>query len=100
MKTTIHPQYYHDAKVTCACGNTFTTGSTKQAIKVDICSKCHPFFTGQQKFVDTVGRIEKFQNKQKAAAAKPYKKKEEKKTEEALRPRTLREMLQNQTSDK
>ena len=73
MKTRIHPQYYNDAQVTCICGNTFITGSTKPFIKVDICSKCHPFYTGQQKFVDSVGRIERFQKKQKAAAASPYK---------------------------
>lgn len=100
MKTDIHPQYYDKAQVTCVCGNTFTTGSTKQSMKVDICSKCHPFYTGQQKFVDSVGRIERFQKKQKAIAEKPYKKKDDKKSEEAPRPRTLREMLQQQTSGK
>lgn len=100
MKTGIHPQYYPEAQVTCVCGNAFTTGSTKPAIKVEICAKCHPFYTGQQKFVDSVGRIERFQKKQKAAAAKPYKKKEDKESTEAPRPRTLREMLQNQTSGK
>jgi len=97
MKTGIHPQYYNDAKVVCACGNTFTTGSTKPLIKVEICSKCHPFFTGQQKFVDTVGRIEKFQKRQAAAAANPFKKKQEKKTDDVPRPRSLREMLQQQS---
>lgn len=92
MKTGIHPQYFDDAKVTCVCGSSFTTGSTKPEIRVDICNKCHPFFTGQQKFVDTVGRIERFQKKQSAAAAKPYKKKE-KEAQQPQRPRTLREML-------
>lgn len=97
MKAGIHPQYYNDAKVICSCGNTFTTGSTKPVIHVDICSKCHPFYTGQQKFVDTVGRIEKFQKKQANAAANPYKKKvKTETTSEAPRPRTLREMLQSQ----
>lgn len=100
MKTAIHPQYYSDAKVTCICGNTFTTGSTKPSIKVDICSKCHPFYTGQQKFVDSVGRIERFQKKQKAAATNPYKKKVEEKQDSTPRFRTLREMLQSQTSGK
>ncbi|MDR2457944.1 MAG: 50S ribosomal protein L31 [Clostridiales Family XIII bacterium] len=54
---------YKKANVVCACGNTFETESTKEQIKIDICSKCHPFFTGQQKFVDTAGRVEKFKKK-------------------------------------
>ena len=62
MKKNIHPQY-GQATVTCSCGNTFTTGSTKPEIKVEICSACHPFFTGKQKILDTAGRIEKFQMK-------------------------------------
>jgi len=59
MKEKIHPQY-KEAKVVCACGETFITRSTKPLIKVDICSKCHPFYTGKQKIVDTEGRVEKF----------------------------------------
>ncbi len=62
MKEKIHPQY-QEVKVTCACGNTFTTRSTKKELKVEICSKCHPFFSGKQKFIDTAGRIEKFTKK-------------------------------------
>ena len=62
MKAKIHPKY-DEATVTCACGETFTTRSTKQQIKLDICSKCHPFFTGKQKFVDSEGRVEKFKKK-------------------------------------
>lgn len=62
MKPDIHPEY-KDVKVTCACGNTFDTRSTSDAIQTDICSACHPFFTGKQKFVDTAGRVEKFQKK-------------------------------------
>lgn len=50
MKEGLHPEYYHDAVVKCACGNTFTTGSTKKELKVDVCSSCHPFYTGKQKF--------------------------------------------------
>ena len=60
MKTEIHPDYYPEAVVTCSCGNVFTTGATKPAIKVEICSSCHPFFTGRQKLVDTAGRVERF----------------------------------------
>jgi large subunit ribosomal protein L31 len=63
MKTDIHPKYYHNAKVVCACGNTFTTGSTKPEIRVELCAKCHPFFTGKQKLVDTGGRVDKFRKR-------------------------------------
>lgn len=62
MKKNIHPNY-GPATVTCSCGNTFVTGSTKPEIKVEICSACHPFFTGKQKIMDTAGRVEKFQKK-------------------------------------
>ena len=62
MKSDLHPKYYR-ATVTCACGETFETGSTSESIKVEICSKCHPFFTGKQKFVDTGGRVERFKRK-------------------------------------
>lgn len=60
MKENIHPTYYTDATVTCACGNTWTTGSTQKEIRTDVCSKCHPFFTGQQRIVDTAGQVERF----------------------------------------
>ena len=62
MKKGIHPNYTV-AKVTCACGNNFETGATKPEIHVEICSACHPFFTGKQKFVDSEGRVERFQKK-------------------------------------
>ncbi|MCL4536976.1 MAG: 50S ribosomal protein L31 [Nitrospirae bacterium] len=62
MKEGIHPNY-KDVKVSCACGETFTTKSTMNNIRVDICSKCHPFFTGKQKLVDAEGRVEKFKKK-------------------------------------
>jgi large subunit ribosomal protein L31 len=62
MKKDIHPEYV-EANVTCACGNTFTTRSTKKEIRVEICSSCHPFFTGKQKYVDSAGRVEKFKRK-------------------------------------
>ena len=60
MKKDIHPKYYTDALVTCACGNTLTTGSTKEAIRTDVCSKCHPFYTGEQRIVDTAGQVDRF----------------------------------------
>ncbi len=62
MKDGIHPKY-HDTTITCACGSVIHTRSTKQNIRVEICSNCHPFFTGKQKFVDTAGRVEKFQKR-------------------------------------
>ncbi len=62
MKENIHPAY-HKTTISCACGESFETGSTKENIKVDICSQCHPFFTGKQKFVDTGGRVERFKRK-------------------------------------
>lgn len=62
MKANIHPEY-KEATVSCACGNTFTTGSTKDQLKVEICSECHPFFTGKQKFAERGGRVEKFKKK-------------------------------------
>ena len=62
MREGIHPNYYQ-ATVTCNCGNTFVTGSTKQDIHVEICSKCHPFFTGKQKLVDTGGRVDRFKKR-------------------------------------
>ena len=65
MKDKIHPKYFPDAKVTCSCGNTFTTGSTRQTLRVELCNKCHPFFTGEQKIIDTAGRVERFNKKYK-----------------------------------
>jgi len=63
MKEKIHPQYFLDATVTCSCGNTFTTGSTRKTLRVELCSKCHPFFTGEQRIVDTAGRVERFKRR-------------------------------------
>jgi large subunit ribosomal protein L31 len=65
MKEKIHPKYFPDATVTCSCGNSFTTGSTRQTLRVELCNKCHPFFTGEQKIIDTAGRVERFNKKYK-----------------------------------
>lgn len=100
MKTGIHPKYFQTV-VTCACGNTFTVGSTKDHLEVEICAKCHPFFTGEMKFVDTLGRVEKFQAKKAASAASGFVskkakvalKKQEEQALEAARPKSLKEML-------
>lgn len=75
MKANIHPQWYPEASVTCACGNTFTTGSILPAIRVDICSNCHPLFTGQQKFVDTLGQVDRFVKKTEVSKVKQEERK-------------------------
>ena len=67
MKTETHPQYFAEAKVACACGRTFTVGSTKEKLEVEICSQCHPFYTGNEKILDTAGRVEKFKARRTAA---------------------------------
>ena len=66
MKKKIHPEYHKDCKVTCACGNTFTTGSTLKEFRVELCNLCHPFYTGKQKLVDTAGRVDKFKKRMTA----------------------------------
>jgi large subunit ribosomal protein L31 len=85
VKDKIHPKWYPEARVHCACGSTFTTGSTMAEIGVEICAACHPLFTGQQKLIDTAGRVDKFS--QRAAAAK-------RKQEEAASRRATREAQQ------
>ncbi len=71
MKDKIHPKYYSNAKVTCACGNSFVTGATKKEIRVEVCSKCHPFFTGEQRIVDTAGRVERFRRRYEKGQSQP-----------------------------
>jgi large subunit ribosomal protein L31 len=66
MKQGIHPTYYEDATVICACGNTWKTGSTRKLIHTDVCSKCHPFYTGEQRIVDTEGQVDRFYKKLQA----------------------------------
>jgi large subunit ribosomal protein L31 len=77
MKKDIHPTYYPQAKVTCACGYQFEVGSTKKEIEVEICSMCHPFYTGTQKLVDTAGRVDRF--KARLAKTEAHQKKKKKK---------------------
>ncbi len=83
MQKDIHPKYYPNCKVTCVCGNTFLTGSTEPELKVELCSACHPFYTGKQKLVDTARRVEKFEAKIKAKAG--VKDKKGKKVKRAVR---------------
>ena len=96
MQAAIHPKFNTNVEVRCTCGNTFTTGSTKDAISVEICAKCHPFYTGEQKFVDTKGTVDRFLKKAEEAkkfkdqiAAKKAKKQEGKERE----TKSLRELL-------
>lgn len=96
MKASIHPKYFDNAQVSCTCGNRFTVGSTQESIHIELCNKCHPFYTGEQRFVDTASRIQKFQQKENLAQkykAKVVKKQKIEKQKET-QPKTLREMLQ------
>ena len=98
MKTAIHPKWFSEAKVICACGNTFTTGATMPEIRVEVCSSCHPFYTGQMKFLDTAGRVDAFRAKMKGTikhvskTEKRKAKKLKKLQEEAERPESLSEL--------
>jgi len=96
MQAKIHPQFHEDAMVTCSCGSTFTTGSTKKNIIVEVCSKCHPFYTGEQKFLDTKGTVDKFLQKEKQA--KEYRKtaaskRDKKQSSQNKKTKSLRELL-------
>jgi large subunit ribosomal protein L31 len=73
MKAETHPTYFPEAKITCACGKVFTIGSTKEKLEVEICSNCHPFYTGNEKILDAAGRVEKFKARRAAATAKKSK---------------------------
>lgn len=75
MKANLHPNWNPQAKITCACGNTFVTGSTLPEIRVEICSACHPFFTGAQKFVDTLGQVDRFVKKVETSKVKQEERK-------------------------
>ncbi len=95
MKANIHPHYNQNAQVICSCGNSFTVGSTIDVIHVELCNKCHPFFTGEDRFVDSASRIAQYEQKKKVAqqyVVKKVKKEEEKKQRDNT-PKTLREML-------
>ena len=79
MKKNIHPEYFENATVKCACGNTFSVGATKEFIEVEICSSCHPFYSGKEKIMDTMGRVEKFRKRMEQKKEKPKKKERVKK---------------------
>lgn len=91
MKDTIHPPYFSQAQIKCSCGNIIITGSTKEHMKIELCSACHPFYTGTQRLVDTAGRVERFKNKEKAAELIKQAKKQaavEKKIKKEQKPAT------------
>jgi len=101
MKAAIHPKYFADAKVICACGNTFTTGATVPEVHVEVCYACHPFYTGNMKFLDSAGRVDAFRAKMAGSGKKIMSKTEKRKLkrdkklqEEAERPTTLSELRQ------
>jgi large subunit ribosomal protein L31 len=90
MKKEIHPTYFPEAKVTCACGETWTVGSTQEEIRVDICSACHPFFTGEQRIVDTEGQVDRFY-KRLEARQRFIEEQEEREAEKVSPDRTIEE---------
>jgi large subunit ribosomal protein L31 len=110
MQARIHPKWYENAKVTCACGNTFTVGATVPEIEVEVCSACHPFYTGQMKYVDTAGRVDAFKAKRAGAKKKVISKTEKrhrkklkklKKIQKELeKPESLEELRQAAKSKK
>jgi large subunit ribosomal protein L31 len=95
MKADIHPKYFTEVTVVCSCGNTFVTGSTKQQIHVEVCYKCHPLYTGEKRYVDTLGQVGKFEKKQQIASQFKAVKTSEKKKKESVKqpPKSLRELL-------
>ena len=95
MKQGIHPRYI-TATVTCACGSTWTTRSTKPTLSVDVCSTCHPFYTGEQRIVDTAGQVERFMRRVQSAQAEPRRRKVERREERLEQRRRLEEMRQNE----
>ncbi len=102
MKQKIHPKWHEEAKVSCACGNTFAVGATVPEITVEVCSNCHPFYTGQMKYVDTAGRVDAFRAKQEQAQDKVLSKAERRKLKrqkkidaELDKPSSLEDLRQN-----
>jgi len=99
VKDKIHPKYYPEAKVTCACGNEWVTGSTQEVLRTDICSACHPFFTGQQRIVDTGGHVDRF--RQRVEQSRKLRRESERRQaarEERRRARALVEVVDEEES--
>lgn len=107
MKAAIHPKWFSDAKVVCACGNTFVTGATVPEITVEVCYNCHPYYTGQMKFLDTAGRVDAFNAKKAQASDKNISKSEKRKLKrearikaEMNRPDSLEDLRASKNSKK
>jgi len=96
MKAQIHPKWYPEAKVTCACGNSFTVGASTPELSVDVCSMCHPFYTGQMKYLDTAGRVEAFKARMDTAKNQKFVSKTQKR--ELKRQKKLQEELERPDS--
>jgi len=96
MKANIHPAFYEDAQVVCSCGNTFATGSTKKTISVEVCNKCHPLYTGEQRYIDAKGKVNRFEKKRqlgKNYLEKKAEKKQKKEQKEGKQLKSLKELL-------
>lgn len=100
MKKDIHPTYNKETRVTCACGNNFLVGSTMDEIKVEICSNCHPFFTGNEKIIDTAGRVERFKTRQSKVDLEKVKAKSVKKTTKRAKVGKKVEVKKSKKADK
>lgn len=107
MKASIHPKWFSEAKVVCACGNTFVTGATVPEITVEVCYNCHPYYTGQMKFLDTAGRVDAFKAKIAQASGKNISKTEKRKLKrearikaEMNRPDSLEDLRASKNSKK
>lgn len=100
MKTDIHPKYYVDAKILCAnCGAEFKVGNTREEIKVEICSKCHPFYTGKKVLIDTEGRVDKFKQKLTSATGRVKKDRKKKTMEERFNEELSAQLLKEKAKE-
>lgn len=100
MKADIHPQYYLDAQVVCACGNSWTTGSTQKVIRTDVCSACHPFYTGEQRIVDTAGQVDRFLRRLQAAEERHARSEIQRAAEEAGRKAAAQARARGESPEK
>ncbi len=99
MKEKIHPKYYPEAKVVCACGNEWVTGSTQESLRTDVCSACHPFFTGQQRIVDVGGHVDRFRQRvERSRRMQTESERREAQREERRRARALVEVVDEEAS--
>lgn len=100
MKPNTHPTYYADAQVICSCGNTWTTGSTRKMIRTDVCSNCHPFFTGEQRIVDSAGQVDRFMRRLQQAEERAAQVQVQQRAEEAARKATASARARGESADK